>query len=61
MSDDFETDTLERQLSCFKELSTNKDHQWLCPKCGNNFGRSAMIHGKPCLKLVGGKTRMTKK
>jgi hypothetical protein len=60
-SDDSEADNLERQLSIFKELSANNDHQWLCPNCGSNFGRSALIHGRPCLKLVGGKTRMTKK
>ncbi len=59
-SDDSETDTLEQQLSKFEELSAN-DHKWSCPKCGTNFARSALIHGRPALKLVGGKTRMTKK
>ncbi|KAL7462295.1 hypothetical protein ACHAXS_002678 [Conticribra weissflogii] len=32
-----------------------------CPKCGVNFARSAVIKGRPAWKLVGGKTRMTKK
>ncbi len=56
-----EADTLEQQLSKFEELSANNDHQWSCPKCGTKFARSALIHGRPALKLVGGKTRMTKK
>ena len=60
-SDDCEAGTLEQQLSNFEELSANNDHQWTCPKCDNNFARSSMIHGRPALKLVGGKTRMTKK
>ena len=34
---------------------------WHCPSCGTNFARSARIHGRPALKLVGGKVRMTKK
>merc|ERR1719253_400128 len=37
------------------------DHSWDCPQCGTQFARSAMIHGRPALKLVGGKVRMTKK
>ncbi|KAL7498091.1 hypothetical protein ACHAWT_009853 [Skeletonema menzelii] len=48
------------QLSMFEELSAN-DHQWSCPNCGTKFARSALIHGRPALKLVGGKTRMSKK
>ena len=59
-SDDGEADTLEEQLSRFEELSAN-DHQWACPNCGTKFARSSLIHGRPALKLVGGKTRMTKK
>ena len=54
------TDTLQAQLDNFEELSA-KNHQWSCPQCGNKFARSALIHGRPALKLVGGKTRMTKK
>jgi hypothetical protein len=34
---------------------------WECPNCQTNFARSATIHGRPALKLVGGKVRMTKK
>lgn len=52
--------TLERQLDDFAELSEG-DYKWSCPKCGVNFGRSSLIHGLPAIKLVGGKTRMTKK
>lgn len=33
---------------------------WECPSCGSSFARTARIHGKPALKLVGGKVRMTK-
>ena len=51
---------LAQQLENFTELSET-DHKWCCPKCGVNFGRSSLIHGLPALKLVGGKTRMTKK
>ena len=31
-----------------------------CPKCGSSFARDALIHGRPALKLVGGKVRMRK-
>ncbi|KAL9190519.1 hypothetical protein ACHAXT_000225 [Thalassiosira profunda] len=51
---------LEGQLDRFAELSES-DHLWCCPSCGVNFGRSATIRGMPAIKLVGGKTRMTKK
>lgn len=53
-------DVLERQLDNFTELSKS-DHKWTCPNCGANFGRCSLIHGLPAIKLVGGKTRMTKK
>jgi hypothetical protein len=33
---------------------------WHCPGCGSGFARTARIHGKPALKLVGGKVRMSK-
>lgn len=52
--------TLEQELDNFLELS-KIDHKWACPNCGANFGRTAMIRGLPAIKLVGGKTRMTKK
>jgi len=51
---------LENQLDNFAEL-TETDHKWSCPNCGANFGRSSLIHGMPAIKLIGGKTRMTKK
>ena len=37
------------------------DNNWECPNCQTSFARPAVIHGRPALKLVGGKTRMTKK
>jgi len=58
--DNPDDDVLAQQLENFTELSET-DHKWCCPKCGVNFGRSSLIHGLPALKLVGGKTRMTKK
>ena len=36
------------------------DGGWQCPKCGSGFARNAHIHGRPALKLVGGKVTMTK-
>lgn len=41
--------------------SKSDDNEWFCPKCDTRFGRDAMIHGRPAIKLVGGKTTMTKK
>ena len=32
-----------------------------CPACGSGFARDALIHGRPALKMVGGKVRMRKK
>lgn len=37
------------------------DYEWKCPSCETRFARTSMIHGRPALKLVGGKIRMTKK
>ena len=34
---------------------------WICPTCETRFGKDALIHGRPAIKLVGGKTQMTKK
>lgn len=36
-------------------------YSWECPSCHTQFARSSVIHGRPALKLVGGKIRMTKK
>lgn len=60
VNDNPDDNVLAQQLENFTELSET-DHKWCCPKCGVNFGRSSLIHGLPALKLVGGKTRMTKK
>ena len=35
--------------------------EWSCPDCGQRFGRRTLIHGRPAIKLVGGKVQMTKK
>jgi len=44
------------------EQQTGKEEQeWACPLCQTEFARSALIHGRPALKLIGGKVRMTKK
>lgn len=37
------------------------DYPWQCPSCETQFARTAMMHGRPALKMVGGKVRMTKK
>ena len=31
-----------------------------CPSCQSKFARDAQIHGRPALKMVGGKVRMRK-
>lgn len=38
-----------------------EEEEWCCPKCRQRFARRATIHGRPALKMVGGKVRMTKK
>jgi len=37
------------------------DYSWTCPNCQTHFARTAWIHGRPALKMIGGKIRMTKK
>ena len=39
----------------------NAPLDWFCPNCKTRFGKDSMIHGRPAIKLVGGKTSMTKK
>lgn len=39
----------------------NEEFQWECPNCQSQFARPSLIHGRPALKIVGGKVRMTKK
>jgi hypothetical protein len=46
------------------DLVKTKDEnstEWHCPSCETRFGKDSMIHGRPAIKLVGGKTQMTKK
>ena len=44
------------------QQETDPEQQsWNCPNCNTNFARSSQIHGRPALKLIGGKIRMTKK
>lgn len=38
-----------------------EEFTWKCPSCETQFARSSLIHGRPALKMVGGKVRMTKK
>ena len=40
---------------------SNEEFPWECPKCETKFARPSLIHGRPALKIVGGKVRMTKK
>jgi len=49
---------------CVGLMGNEKDiteQKWECPKCQTSFARPALIRGRPALKLIGGKTRMTKK
>jgi DNA-directed RNA polymerase subunit RPC12/RpoP len=43
------------------DSKNNEDSSYACPSCETTFARSSLIRGLPALKLVGGKTRMTKK
>ena len=52
--------SLSRQLKN-TQLIQKYEYKWCCPNCNTHFGRSSMIRGLPAIKLVGGKTRMTKK
>ena len=58
-------------IKCYVERIVKDEHDLLllaresgeemqCPKCGSNFARDALIHGRPALKMVGGKVRMRK-
>ena len=42
-------------------FESSSSSPWTCPNCGTNFARSSLIHGRPALKLIGGKVRMSKK
>ena len=41
-------------------LAAERGSEMECPKCKSRFARDALIHGRPALKMVGGKVRMTK-
>ena len=41
--------------------SSGGDGDWICPNCQTRFGRDSMIHGRPAIKMVGGKIQMKKK
>jgi len=45
----------------FVPTALDPEYSWECPKCHTKFARSSLIHGRPALKMVGGKIRMTKK
>ena len=52
---------LERIVGDPHELIDARDADGMkCPKCQSMFARDAMIRGRPALKMVGGKVRMTK-
>ena len=40
---------------------SSSSSSYACPSCQTTFARPAVIRGMPALKLVGGKTRMSKK
>ena len=42
-------------------LTTEREAEVRCPSCQSGFARDAVIHGRPALKMVGGKIRMQKK
>ena len=59
-------------VKCYIERITEDPYQLLeqdvaaddglhCPACGSRFARPASIHGRPALKMAGGKVRMSKK
>ena len=57
-------------IKCYVERIVGDPHQLLavercgaemqCPQCESKFARDALIHGRPALKMVGGKIRMKK-
>jgi len=51
----------EPNVSMAVPTTLDPEYSWECPSCHTKFARSSRIHGRPALKLVGGKTRMTKK
>ena len=55
-----ETENKKETASLVPE-KLDPSYSWECPNCHTQFARSSMIHGRPALKMVGGKIRMTKK
>jgi len=61
--------TKSQLIKCFVERITEdclcvldqEGDEFSCPSCNQRFARATTIRGLPALKLVGGKTRMTKK
>ncbi len=53
-NDESNENEIDNSVSC-------GDEDWICPNCQTKFGRNSMIHGRPAIKLVGGKIQMTKK
>ena len=43
------------------DAEEKKKEEYKCPKCDTVIARPSLIHGRPALKFVGGKIRMTKK
>ena len=41
-------------------LDTDRTDGARCPNCHSKFARDSLIHGRPALKMAGGKVRMTK-
>ena len=41
-------------------LVARQDSEMQCPSCGSTFARDSLIHGRPALKMAGGKVRMRK-
>jgi hypothetical protein len=39
---------------------SSQSNELHCPTCQSRFARDALIHGRPALKMVGGKVRMWK-
>jgi hypothetical protein len=51
---------IEKKRKAKDDTSVGGD-EWFCPTCQSRFGKDSMIHGRPAIKLVGGKIQMTKK
>lgn len=52
---------VERIVEDAYNILQQGNDEYQCPQCETNFARATVIRGLPALKLVGGKTRMTKK